>query len=96
MFRVRGSGFGRPTVVWRSIASILSNYPVVNAPVVNRTGLTGLYDIRFRWRADNNPNPDDGPLLFTALEEQLQLKLQRSTGTVEVLVIDQVQPLIPD
>ena len=78
------------------LASILSNYPVVNAPVVNRTGLTGLYDIRFRWRADNNPNPDDGPLLFTALEEQLQLRLRRSTGTVEVLVIDRVQPLIPD
>lgn len=74
------------------LASILSNFPVVDAPVANRTGLTGLYDIRLRWRGDNNPNPEDGPLIFTALEEQLGLKLQRGRGPTEVLVIDEVQP----
>jgi uncharacterized protein (TIGR03435 family) len=74
------------------LASILSNFPVVDAPVANRTGLTGLYDIRLRWRGDNNPNPEDGPLIFTALEEQLGLKLQRGRGATEVLVIDEAEP----
>ena len=68
----------------------------LDRPVVDRTGLTGVYSIRLRWRGDNNPNPEDGPLLFTALEDQLGLKLERSSGTLEILVIDEVQQLIPD
>jgi uncharacterized protein (TIGR03435 family) len=75
------------------LASILSNYPVVNGPVVDRTGLSGVFSILMRWRADNNPNPDAGPLLFTALEEQLGLKLERGTGPVDVVVIDAVEQL---
>jgi uncharacterized protein (TIGR03435 family) len=78
------------------LASILSNFPVINAPVADRTGLSGAYDMRVRWRADNNLDPDAGPLIFTALEEQLGLKLQRGTGTVEVLVIDEVHTLAAD
>jgi uncharacterized protein (TIGR03435 family) len=75
------------------LASLLSNYPVVDAPVVDRTGLSGVFSILMRWRGDNNPDPEAGPLLFTALEEQLGLKLERGTGTVDVVVIEAVEPL---
>lgn len=76
------------------LASLLSNYPVVDAPVADRTGLPGVFSILMRWRGDNNPDPEAGPLLFTALEEQLGLKLERGTGMVDVVVIDAVEPLV--
>lgn len=89
-----------PTIVGEAsisdLASLLSNFPVINAPVVDRTGLAGAFTIRVRWRADNNPNPEGGPLIFTALEEQLGLKLERGTGQVDVVVIDEVHPLVAD
>ncbi|MGH9241933.1 MAG: M56 family metallopeptidase [Vicinamibacterales bacterium] len=65
--------------------------------VVDRTGLTGLWDFDLKWSRPNAPNPDpDRPSIFTALQEQLGLRLDATTGPVEVLVIDRVEPLIPD
>jgi uncharacterized protein (TIGR03435 family) len=76
--------------------------------VVDRTGLTGqyAYDLRFGDRPVPGAGPGggfpfpvssqsgdpDAPSLFTALEEQLGLKLVPQTGPVEVLVIDHVDP----
>jgi uncharacterized protein (TIGR03435 family) len=75
--------------------------------VVDRTGLTGqyAYDLRFGDRPIPGAGPGggfpfpvssqsgdpDAPSLFTALQEQLGLKLESQTGRVEVLVIDQVE-----
>ncbi len=53
--------------------------------VVDSSGLTGKYDIDLRW------SDSAGPSLFTALEEQLGLKLQPSKGPVETLVVDHVE-----
>ena len=78
------------------LASILSNATVVDAPVADRTGLTGTFNILLRWRPENNPNPDAGPPLFTALEEQLGLKLEKGRGTIDVVVIDSVEQLVAD
>ena len=65
--------------------------------VVDRTGLTGVWDFDLKYSPDNAPNPDpDRPSICTALQEQLGLRLQATTGPVEVLVIDRVEGLIPD
>ena len=91
---------GGPSLVGEAsigdLASILSNATVVDAPVADRTGLTGTFNILLRWRAENNPNPDAGPPLFTALEEQLGLKLEKSSGMIDVVVIDSVEALVVD
>ncbi|MGH9239545.1 MAG: TIGR03435 family protein [Vicinamibacterales bacterium] len=65
--------------------------------VVDRTGLTGGWDFELKWSPPNSPSPDpDRPSIFTALEEQLGLRLEPTTGPVEVLAIDRVEALIPD
>ena len=65
--------------------------------VVDRTGLTGKYDFSLRWTPDAllearaGAGDASGPSLFTALEEQLGLKLKPAKAPVEVLVIDRVE-----
>ena len=73
--------------------------------IVDRTGLTGNYDLTLEWPADENrasflgktqdasqtPEPSTESSLFTSIQEQLGLKLVPQTGPVEVLVIDQVE-----
>ena len=57
--------------------------------VVDRTGLSGAFDVELTWSPD--PASDAGPSLFTAVQEQLGLKLDASKGPVDVLVIDRVE-----
>jgi len=65
--------------------------------VVDRTGLTGEWDFDLKWSAPGAPNPDpDHPVIFTALLEQLGLRLEATNGPVEALVIDRIEALIPD
>jgi len=65
--------------------------------VVDRTGLTGVWDFDLQWSPPNAPNADpDRPSIFTALQEQLGLRLEAMTGPVEVLVIDRVERPVPD
>jgi len=62
--------------------------------VVDKTGLTGYYAIDLTYAPDESMPRDgpslDRPSLFTALQEQLGLKLESRKGPVEVLVIDNV------
>jgi uncharacterized protein (TIGR03435 family) len=59
----------------------------VEAPVLDKTGMTGLFDIDLKWSAD----PDAEPSIFAALAEQLGLKLDARKDGVPVLVIDHVE-----
>jgi uncharacterized protein (TIGR03435 family) len=69
--------------------------PIAGRVVVDRTGLTGKYDFDLKWAQD--PSADAaGPSIFTALQEQLGLKLESARGPVEVLVIDHVERPTPD
>ena len=74
------------------IAALLGSE--VDRLVVDKTGLTGRYDLTLDWVHDAQEESADmasGPTLFTALEEQLGLKLQPAKGPVPVLVIDSAE-----
>jgi len=79
----------------RSIAEFahfLSVSQSTGRTVVDKTGLTGNYDIDLKWTPDDQQGtPDAGPSLFTALEEQLGLKLVPAKGPVDKLVVDHVE-----
>jgi uncharacterized protein (TIGR03435 family) len=60
-------------------------------PVMDHTGLAGKYDVKLRYAPANNPDgKSDLPDLFTALQEQLGLKLEPQKVPVDFLVIDHV------
>jgi uncharacterized protein (TIGR03435 family) len=69
----------------------------VGRVVVDKTGLDGRFDLTLTWASDEaaSTSPDDtpsGPSLFTALQEQLGLKLEPDKGPVTILVIDHIDP----
>lgn len=74
----------------------------VGRPVINRTGLAGEFQFELSWLQDMQAAAaapaaaNDGPSLFTALQEQLGLKLESSRGPVELLVIDSVERPTPN
>ena len=60
--------------------------------VIDDTGLTGYYDIDLKWTPDDDLAAGaSGPSLFTALEEQLGLKLVAKKAPVDVIVVDHVE-----
>jgi uncharacterized protein (TIGR03435 family) len=77
---------------------------VLDRPVVDQTGLTGRWDFTLSWTPDESQfvgmgikvpapsdKPDAPPGLFTAIQEQLGLKLDSIKAPVDVLVIDHVE-----
>jgi uncharacterized protein (TIGR03435 family) len=93
-----GSVNGRNQVVTanhmtiKDLAQELGNFFGVDRPVLDRTGLEGEYDVKFEatpaWQRDS----DVGDLsVFTAVQEQLGLKLEPAKAPVEVLVVDHVE-----
>ena len=77
----------------------------IGRTVVDNTGLKGNYDFTLHWTPDqsaptlNGPSGDpdgstsseSGPSIFTAIQEQLGLKLESQKGPVEILVIDHIE-----
>jgi len=63
--------------------------------VVDKTGLTGKYDVKLEMMQQGPPaadgTPDPGPSIFTVVQEQLGLKLEPAKDEVETLVIDHVE-----
>jgi uncharacterized protein (TIGR03435 family) len=59
--------------------------------IVDQTGLKGKYDLTLRWASVDDPRESDGPSLFTAIQEQLGLKLESTKAPVNVLVIDHIE-----
>lgn len=65
--------------------------------VVDKTGLNGSYDLQLTWTPEagagdgTQADAASGPTLFTALQEQLGLKLEAAKGPVQILVIDTIQ-----
>lgn len=70
-------------------------------PIIDKTGLTGSYDVELQWSSTalraTPAGPDvDGPSLFTAVQEQLGLKLEPAKTRVDHLVIDHIERPEPD
>ena len=76
----------------------------LNKPIADQTGLAGFYDFKLNWTPELPPGvaervaaegrtlpPANGPDIFTALREQLGLRLDSQKGPVEVMVIDHVE-----
>ena len=74
-------------------------------PVVDKTGLTSKYDFQLQWTPDSSqippgmpppgvealpPADPNGPDVFTAIQEQLGLRLESQKAPVEVLVVDRI------
>lgn len=73
-----------------ALAKLLTD--IVHRTVIDKTGLTGKYELSLKWSQDvgADPTTDTGPSIFTALPEQLGLKLKPAKGPVETLVVDHV------
>jgi uncharacterized protein (TIGR03435 family) len=66
----------------------------MDRPVVNHTGLAGGYNFTLHWAPDNGRTPNDDAddmSIFTAVSEQLGLRLHPARAPIEVLVIDHVE-----
>ena len=76
-----------------TLANIASELVVAGRHAVDRTGLGGVYSIELRWSPDHTPGlpVDAPPEIFTAVREQLGLRLQPATAPTEVVVIDSAE-----
>lgn len=77
---------------------MLGSIAFLNAPVVNKTGLDGYYDFILGWTPPARQpgdlpeiSPTEGGNLFTALREDLGLRLESGKTAVDVIVIDHVE-----
>jgi uncharacterized protein (TIGR03435 family) len=78
------------TVIGESVgtlAKMLSG--LFGRPVHDETGLNGQYDFKLDWVPDSAPA--DGPSLFTALTDQLGLKLESAKGPVQVYLVEKIE-----
>jgi uncharacterized protein (TIGR03435 family) len=88
------------------LSNVLARF--VSRTVVDRTGLTGNYDLDLQWTPDQMPQgfgrgeappgapampavDPNGPSIFTAVQEQLGLRLESTKAPVDVLVIDRAE-----
>jgi uncharacterized protein (TIGR03435 family) len=90
---------GRGTLNYRGvpISSLLrlSALGGLDRIVIDQTGLQGLFDIDLTWTAEAG-TPADAPSIFTAVQEQLGLRLQPTRAPLQVFVIDDAQRPSPD
>jgi uncharacterized protein (TIGR03435 family) len=92
---------------WANFVATLENR-IGERPILDKTGLSGQFDIAVEWSpgiarvpegVSNAPTLADleaRPLVFTAIREQLGLKLEPDTAPMDVLVIDSVDRPTPD
>lgn len=95
--RMQGQGF-----TMKILADSLSvPGQTIDRPVLDKTGLSGAFDFSIEYIPEGSVNPNEqydenGPHFLEALEEQLGLKLVRSTGPIDVLVIDHIEQPTPN
>jgi uncharacterized protein (TIGR03435 family) len=98
---ILGVGVGRLSARGMSLSDLsrsLATFAAIRRRVIDRTGLTGQFDYDLEWTPIAAPagvqaaaptvSPDGPPNIFTALHEQLGLKLESAKDVIPVLVID--------
>ena len=73
---------------WLIVATLSHQTELEGRPVIDKTGLEGAYDCEMKWSQAESDGTDQ--FFFTAVRDQLGLRLQPSKGPVEVLVIDSI------
>jgi uncharacterized protein (TIGR03435 family) len=106
VFLMMGSALEATKTDMKQFASALTNMQELGRPVIDKTGLTGTYAIHLEYApvgrggrglgvagdGGQAPLPDaSGPSIFTALQEQLGLKLEPQKARIEILVIDHAE-----
>ncbi len=93
-----GMSVAGPSGSFSTLTDFLSRQ--LGRPVIDKTGLRGLFDFRLEWSVNATALSlglpagsveADNPSLFTALEEQLGLQLESAKGPVQVLVVDRAE-----
>jgi uncharacterized protein (TIGR03435 family) len=88
---------------WAGFVSLLEDFS--GRPVADKTGLSGRFDITLEWNpggiraplaSDSQTSTEDRPVLFTALQDQLGLKLEPATEPFDVVVIERVERPAPN
>ena len=91
---IRMNGGGRITATGATIPQLInwfSNANGVDRPVIDRTGLTQHYDFALEWSIPRTARIDSAPDIFTAMPEQLGLRLVPQNAPIEYLVIDHAE-----
>ena len=93
MLRLASPGKGAVmTVTKGSMAQLANQFSKrngVDRPVIDKTGLTGGYDYKLDWGDYGAANADaDVASIFTAIQDQLGLKLEPAKAPIEVLIVD--------
>jgi uncharacterized protein (TIGR03435 family) len=99
-FAINVSSLDGTRVDMKQLASTLAQQRDVGRPVADKTGIAGVYDVHLQWSAARSIAPatqsqglavDDSVSLFTALREQLGMRLEPDTIETEVLIVDQAR-----
>ena len=64
---------------------------LVERPVIDRTGITGNFDLHLMCAIDGYPGFETSPSVFDAVQSQLGLKLEARTSPVEITVVDRIE-----
>jgi bla regulator protein BlaR1 len=101
-FAVNVASLDGTRVDMKQLASTLAQQRDVGRPVVDKTGIPGFFDVHISWSAAGSIAPsaglqavatDDSVSVFTALQEQLRLRLDPDMVETEVLIVDQAEKL---
>jgi uncharacterized protein (TIGR03435 family) len=90
----RLDGIKSNRMTMNKLAMLLSR--MTRMPVLDKTGLTDFYQFDLRYANEVSKAPEEnpaGPSVFTAVQEQLGLKLESRKGPVEVLVVDHAEKI---
>jgi uncharacterized protein (TIGR03435 family) len=84
---------GRYTATAMAIGGLIGGLSgSVDRPIVDKTGLTGSYNFTLKWTPDGQEETvESGPPLFTALQEQLGLKLELAKAPIDIIVVDHIE-----